>query len=110
VFEEGSGRTFTRPTRLEVIDINLADALVTVTCKGSGCPFSKRNFTPKNRKVGLLKFFGNKKLRTGTKIVVLVTAPDALGKYVSYTMRRTDVPKRVRACVEPGGTEPVACS
>jgi RTX calcium-binding nonapeptide repeat (4 copies) len=109
VFAEGSGRTFTRPTRLEVIDINLADALVTVTCKGGGCPFSKRNFTQKNRKVGLLKFFGTKKLRTGTKIVVLVTASDALGKYVSYTIRRSSTPKRVRACVEPGTTDPISC-
>jgi RTX calcium-binding nonapeptide repeat (4 copies) len=110
VIREGSGATFTRPNRLEVIDITPSDAKVTVTCSGGGCPFKSRAFTPKNGKVGLLRFFGSRKLRTGAKIVVLVTANNALGKYVSYTMRKTSTPKRVRACVEPGATDPVSCS
>jgi RTX calcium-binding nonapeptide repeat (4 copies) len=109
VFRDGS-RTFTRPSRLEVTGITPADATVKVTCSGSGCPFKSRSFKPKKNKVGLLSSFKKSKLRSGTKIVVLVVASDALGKYVSYTMRRTDVPKRVRACVEPGGTDPVACT
>jgi len=109
VFRDGSS-TFTRPSRLEVTGISPADATVNVTCSGRGCPFKSRSFKPKNNKVGLLASFSRSKLRSGTKLVVLVVASDALGKYVSYTMRRTDVPKRVRACVEPGGTDPVACS
>ncbi len=109
VFRDGS-RTFTRPSRLEVTGITPADATVKVTCSGSGCPFKSRSFKPKKNKVGLLSSFKKSKLRSGTKIVVLVVASDALGKYVSYTIRGTDVPKRVRACVEPGGTDPVACS
>jgi hypothetical protein len=108
VFRDGS-RTFTRPSRLEVTGIAPADATVKVSCNGSGCPFKSRSFKPKAKKVGLLSSFRRSKLRSGTRIVVLVVASDALGKYVSYTMRRTDVPKRVRACVEPGGTDPVAC-
>jgi len=109
VFRDGSS-TFTRPSRLEVTGISPADATVNVTCSGKGCPFKSRSFKPKNDKVGLLASFKTSKLRSGTKIVVIVAARDALGKYVSYTMRRTDVPKRVRACVEPGGTDPIACS
>jgi hypothetical protein len=109
VKREPSGRTFTQPTRLEVIDISPSDAKVTVNCKGSGCPFKTKTFTPKKKKVGLLSSFGNRKLRTGTTIVILVTASDALGKYVSYTVRKTSAPKRVRACVEPGATDPITC-
>jgi hypothetical protein len=108
VFRDGSS-TFTRPSRFEVTDISPADATVKVTCDGRGCPFKSRSFKPKNKKVGLLASFKSSKLRSGTKIVVLVVASDALGKYVSYTMRRTDVPKRVRSCVEPGATDPVTC-
>jgi Ca2+-binding RTX toxin-like protein len=109
VKREPSGKTFTQPTRLEVIDISPADAKVTVNCSGSGCPFKSKTFTPKRKKVGLLSSFGRRKLRPGTKIVILVTANDALGRYISYTMRPTSTPKRVRACVLPGDSAPSSC-
>jgi Ca2+-binding RTX toxin-like protein len=70
VFRDGSS-TFTRFSRLEVTGITPADATVTVTCSGKGCPLGSRSLKPKNDKVGLLNSFKRSRLRSGTKIVVI---------------------------------------
>lgn len=94
--------SFTTVRRLEVFDIAPADAKVFVRCTGGGCPFKSRTFTPKSGRVNLLGVFSGKRLRTGTRVEVEIIAADALGKYVSYTMRARKAPSVRRGCVEPG--------
>ena len=95
--------TFTRPSRLEVGD-HPRRRERQGHLQRARLPVQSCSFKLKSNKVGLLSSFSKSKLRSGTEIVVLVVASDALGRYVSYAMRKTDVQNRVRACVEPGGT------
>ena len=98
--------TFTQPTRLEVFDVTPSGASVGLKCAGGGCPVRSRTFKPKRGKVNLLRTFGKPRLRTGARIEIRITAPDALGKFVSYTMRSGKTPKVVRKCVEPVAPRP----
>jgi Ca2+-binding RTX toxin-like protein len=102
-------RGYTTVDRLQVFDITPADASVFVRCNGGGCPFKSRTFKPKSGRVNLLRAFAKRRLRTGTRVEVAIIAPDALGKYVGYTMRAGKTPKVKRGCVEPGSKSFIRC-
>ncbi len=96
-------------TRLVVLDITPADAMVQVNCRGRGCPFKKRTFTPKNGRVNLRGAFRGRRLRVGAQVTVRIMAADALGKYTRYTMRSLKIPAVKRSCVEAGSTALQRC-
>lgn len=107
-----SGPSFTRVVTLDVVNISPADAVVAVTCRGRGCPFKSRRTELKGnaKPVRLTAIFKGRKLRVGTRIEIRITAAGAIGKYVSYTVRRSKVPRRRTACLSPGDTKPVKCT
>jgi len=102
---------FTRITRLSVSEL-LAGSSVRTQCKTKrpkqqkkGCPYKSRTVktaTARTR-LNLLKPFRKKKLPVGTRVTITITAPGAIGKRFTYTMRRRKTPKRTRLCIPPGG-------
>jgi hypothetical protein len=78
-------------------------ARVVVRCEGPGCHLRRLAFG--SRRVRALERF----LRSGTRITIRVTKPDAIGKYVRLLVRNGSPPKRRDACLMPGGSAPVQC-
>jgi Ca2+-binding RTX toxin-like protein len=103
-----SGRTTL--TRLAVTDADPPTATVRVLCRGGGCPFRSRRFALRAAgDADLTGPFANRRLAAGARVVVLVQAPDTVGRYAALTMRATKAPAARYACVAPGKTSPIAC-
>jgi hypothetical protein len=89
------------------------DTRIVLTCDGPGCTFNKakrltvkRNLDP----VGLDRFFGgNKKLRSGAKVKVVVTSAGSIGRTYSYAMKRGEVPAADVDCIAPGAKRGNPC-
>jgi hypothetical protein len=82
-------------------------ALVTVRCKGKGCPVKQRR---KKIKKGPVRFPTYERfLRPGIRLQVFVTKKGKIGDYTSYTIRRGKPPKRVNRCVSGARLKPVGC-
>jgi hypothetical protein len=115
---------YTRIITLTVKNVSIK-ATVTVTCKGGGCPYSKVTM-----KVPLLKRCGarhkslcgtadvalaprlkSRHLSVGTRITVIVSRPQWVAKYYTFTVRAARGPKSQVSCLAPGRTRPgVGCS
>jgi hypothetical protein len=102
-----SGRTTI--TRLTVADVTPATASVRVLCRGGGCPFRSRAFPLAAGGADLTPAFRGRPLATGARVVVLVQAPDTLGKFAGLTMRRRQAPRTQFACVAPGKATAIRC-
>jgi PKD repeat protein len=94
-------------------------AKVTVRCRGRRCPFRKRTRTASTwspsmqvnmARVIRFRRLERRLLRVGVKIKVMVTKPDAIGKFTFFRIRRGRSPVRVDRCLVPGLREPVRCS
>jgi hypothetical protein len=104
-------RKFTRVTTLAANDL-LAGSRVRTQCKTKrkrqqkkGCPYKSRTVTTATARsrLGLLKPFKKKRLPVGTRLTITITAPNAIGKQFTYTMRKHRRPARKRLCIPPGG-------
>jgi hypothetical protein len=100
-------RRFGRLQRLVVNDVPTG-ATVTVTCRGNGCPFKSRRFTRNRRGQAVAtKAFGGKRLRIGAAVQVRITKPGAIGRVVTFTLRRRNaVPRPVAQCLPVNSTRP----
>jgi Ca2+-binding RTX toxin-like protein len=98
---------YTTVNRLLVHDISPAGASVLVNCHGDGCPFARRTFPGPT--VELTPAFRGRRLSVGTRLEIFITAPEALSKYVGFTMRRTKVPLTRFACAAPDSMKPIRC-
>jgi hypothetical protein len=54
-------------------------------------------------KLNLRKPFAKERLPVGTKITITITAPNMIGKRITYTVRKRAVPKVSTRCLPPGG-------
>jgi hypothetical protein len=54
--------------------------------------------------------FTGRKLGPGTVIRLLITAPNAVGRVVTYTTRVGNSPKRQVQCLPPEARKPAACA
>jgi len=82
-------------------------ALVTVHCKGKGCPVKERR---KRINKGPVRFKTFERfLRAGTRLEIFVTKKGKIGDYTSWTIRRNRAPKRVDACVAGASLRRVSC-
>jgi PKD repeat protein len=82
-------------------------ALVTVRCKGKGCPVKQRR---KRIKKGTVRFKTYERfLRGGVKLEVFVSKPGKIGDYTGYTIRRGKAPKIIDRCVRGTKLRPVKC-
>jgi hypothetical protein len=108
-FDSSTSGARTTLSRLLVSDVQPATAGVRVICRGGGCPFGTRAFALTAGAVDLSPAFRGRRLSAGTQVVVLVAAPDTVGKYAGLTMRRKQAPKARYACVAPGATKAIKC-
>jgi hypothetical protein len=86
-----------------------AGATVTITCRGKGCPFASRRFTRKRAgKVPATKFFAKRHLALGTVLQVRITQRGAIGRVVTFRLRKRAVPKPLVQCLPVGSSRPRA--
>jgi hypothetical protein len=87
----------------------LSTARVEVGCSGVGCP-PPRSFGPGKRSVRLDALFAGRRLGPGAVVRLLITAPNSVGRDVTWTMVAGRHPKRTVRCLPPGVRRPVACA
>ena len=82
-------------------------AIVTITCRGKGCPFKRRTFRPgTNGSANATKAFAKRRLRRNVVLEVRITKPGAIGRVLTYTLRKRSVPRPVIRCLPVGSTTP----
>jgi plastocyanin len=115
-----AGRTSGRGARIRRLSIDAPPgASVSVRCKGRGCPFKQAKQTVSMRvragrglpptRITRIRRLEGRTLRTGAILKVLVTRPDAVGKYTRFRIRRNKPPVRSDSCLVPFNTQPVPC-
>ncbi len=99
----------------------LGNSTITVGCKGKGCPFKVKviKVAKPTKVLSIAKLFNPKpkkkkrkkiaKLKVGSKITIVVSAPGFKGKVFSYTIRKGKLPKFSLQCTDPGSTQPKSC-
>ena len=85
-------------------------AHVTVSCRGSGCPFSRRPVVPRNRKINLAAVLGSAHLQPGVVVDVAISARGKIGTVVRYAIRRGAGPVRSILCLPAGSRGPKRCA
>jgi CSLREA domain-containing protein len=87
---------------------------VVVSCHGGGCPFAKKTFSlkakAKTRKLELAPKLKQAHLKPKTKLQIEITAANAVGKVLIFTIVSNDVPKLTVSCLVPGARKPSACA
>ena len=89
---------FTVARQLAISSIPAAGQ-VEVLCHGRGCPFAKRTFSPRNRRVSLTAALKNKRLRPGTTMELEITALNHVGKVAIFTIRSGAQPSLKESCL-----------
>jgi hypothetical protein len=114
-----AGRATRRGARIRLLTVRTQPgAVVTVTCRGHGCPFRRVSRTvsarpragrpPAARLVRIRRLEG-RLLRPGTTLRVFVTTAGAVGKYTRFRIRRSRIPRRTDLCLLPGSGRPLSC-
>jgi DNA-binding beta-propeller fold protein YncE len=85
-------------------------AHLTVSCHGSGCPFSRRPAAPHNGKINLAAVLGSAHLQPGVVVDVAISARGKIGTVVRYAIRRGAGPVRTILCLPPGSRGPKRCT
>jgi hypothetical protein len=80
-----------------------------VVCHGGACPKKAlvRRARSGNRPMRFRTL--ERRLRKGVVIELVITAPEQIGKYTSFTIRSHAAPARRDLCLQPGSSKPVAC-
>jgi hypothetical protein len=99
----------TTVTVLVVHDLDPSTANVDLRCHGGGCPFGSRRFPTSGAGAQLTPAFKGAKLKPGATVVITLTSPGTLGKYVKFSVRDHKIPAYKAACVAPGATAPIKC-
>jgi IPT/TIG domain len=89
-----------------------ADTKITVQCKGHRCPLKSLRHAVAATRHGLATVAFRRlerHLPAGVRLIIRIFAPDKIGKYTRFVIRRGEPPKRVDACVGPTGGKPIAC-
>ena len=84
-------------------------AHVKVSCSGPVCPFGQQVLKPRRRKLALTGLFAHSPLRSGTKLEILITAPNRVGEALFYTTQTGTFPQAATRCLPPGERVPVRC-
>jgi hypothetical protein len=113
-------------TRVLVLVVKGApvNARITVKCRGRGCPYAQRTMNvPKIRRCGakgksvcatatvdLAPAFRSRRLSVGVKITLVVSRPQWIAKYYTFTVRAGHGPQALTSCLAPGRIRPgVGC-
>jgi hypothetical protein len=95
--------------RLDLVTVSSPKgAHVGVRCKGHGCPYKRKRFTSKGKRVNLRKLAGT--YRAGAVIEVRVTKSNTVGKFTRIRIRAGRNPGRIDCSINPGKpNKPVGC-
>ncbi len=104
-----AGRPTSRGARIRLLEVFAPPgATIAVRCRGRSCPYRLR-IVPVTRIRTTFKGFRRRRLAAGTLVEVLITAPDKIGKYAAFLIRRRKAPARVDLCLQPGAISPSVC-
>jgi hypothetical protein len=82
--------------------------LVTVRCRGRGCPArARRHHVGKSLRVHFPTF--ERTLRAGIRVEIFIRKAGTIGVYTRYTIRAGKGPKRSDACLMPNRSKPTRC-
>jgi len=101
--------TRTQVRTLRLTSIAPSNATVTVICRGRGCPFKARQARPKNARVDLTGLFRGRRLRSGANVDLVLSAPTAIGRIWSFSIRTNAIPDLRPACTAPGSHTAIGC-
>jgi hypothetical protein len=76
-----------------------------VACRGKGCAYRRRAMSARRVRVRSLQ----RRYRPGATLVIRVTKPGHIGKYVRLRIRSGRAPLRIDRCLTPGRSRPVEC-
>jgi PKD repeat protein len=106
-----SGLLYRGSVRISLLKVQAPPgATIRVRCHGGSCASKRPDVRVQAaRKPLRVRSFERRPLRAGTIIEVFVTAPDQIGKYTRFTVRRGAAPARSDLCLRPRHTKPTAC-
>jgi PKD repeat protein len=94
--------------RIRVLSVRAPKAtLVTVRCRGNGCPVSRRRKRVTQGSVRFTTF--ERFLRAGVRLEISSRKPNTIGAFTRYTIRAGKFPARTDRCLRPGRERPVRC-
>jgi len=94
--------------RLEVRDAP-PSAQIEVKCRGKRCAFKHRRTRARSTGSARLLPLVPRRLRPGTTLDVVITAPNMVGKVRRYEVRRRDMTDGRTLCLPPGATSASRC-
>jgi len=97
-------RRYTRFTSLKVRDAPVG-SIITVSCKGSGCPFKKQKYYKlKGSTLNMYaRWFKKAKLRNKARVLVRISSPGGERKQMEFKIRSRKLPVRTTRCSAAGG-------
>jgi hypothetical protein len=103
-----AGRPTERGAHLDVFAVTAPKgATVVIRCRGPGCPYKRKRFVAKGKRVLLRALRG--RFVAGAVIEIFVSKPETTGKYTRLRIRAGQRPARVDRCLEPGTDDPMRC-
>jgi hypothetical protein len=84
-------------------------ARIEIACHGKGCPLRSKRFQPRTPTLDLSSLFAGRPLQAGVTIEIRITAPQAIGKFVEFTVTKKAMRKSRSQCLRPGRRSPVQC-
>ena len=101
-----AGRLTSRGARLHLLTVKAPKgAAIKAICRGKGCPRSRILRTARVERLRKLQT----SYRAGARIVLRITKPGRIGKYVRITIRKEKQPLRRDSCIWPGEAKPRTC-
>jgi hypothetical protein len=104
-----AGRLTEAGARIDLLTVRApVCSRVTVRCRGTRCPV-RRVTRLMGRKLLHIRRFEGRSLRAGTRLEILVTKRDRVGKYTRFRIRRERPPLRFDTCLRFRATTGSAC-
>lgn len=106
------GRVLRRRTVVTRLIVHApAGARVRAVClgRGRGCPHRSVVRRSRSPHAAVRLKLLERRLRPGAVIQIYITAPNAIGKYTRFSVRRGRAPVRRDMCVAPAGALPARC-
>jgi PKD repeat protein len=104
--------TFARgAVRISLLKVQAPDgATVRVRCRKGSCASRRADVRVQAARAAVrVRALEQRRLAVGTVVEVFVTAPNRIGKYTRFTVRRDASPARTDLCLQPGHTTPTRC-
>jgi PKD repeat protein len=102
------GRLTSKGARVTVLSVRAPIcSLVTVTCRGRGCPARRASSYVGHRRLRLRRF--ERAYRAGAVITIRVSKGSSIGKFTQFRIRKHAAPTRDDMCLRPGQSKGSRC-